>query len=133
VKVVIDTNVFVSGIFFSGPPCQILKAWEDGKFQIAISEDIIVEYRRILESLAAKIKEVDVESILEIVFVEAELVPSISFNEPVCEDPDDDKFLACGSVKKSDYIISGDKHLLKIGNYENTAIVTPRYFLDNLL
>lgn len=133
IKVVVDTNVLVSGIFFSGPPYQILKAWQDDKIQIAVSEDIIKEYRRVIEELSAKFRGIDIEPILELIFVEAELVPSLSFESAVCEDPDDDKFLACAIVSKSRYIISGDKHLLKIGKYLNATIVTPRYFLDHLL
>lgn len=39
-KVVIDTNVFISGVFFHGPPYQILKAWHDGRIQLVISENI---------------------------------------------------------------------------------------------
>jgi putative PIN family toxin of toxin-antitoxin system len=132
-KVVVDTNVFVSGIFFSGPPSRILKAWQDDRILIAISEDIIEEYRRVLETLSEKLGDIDIDSILELLFIEAELVPSHSFEQPVCEDPDDDKFLACAIASKSPYIIIGDKHLLKIDTYLNTRIVTPRYFLDNIL
>ena len=43
-KVVLDTNVFISGVFFSGPPHQILTAWRDGKIQLAISQEILKEY-----------------------------------------------------------------------------------------
>jgi len=111
-KVVIDTNVFVSGIFFSGPPSRILKAWQEDRIQIAISEEIIEEYRRVMEELSKKLETIDIDSILELLFIEAELVPSHSFETPVCEDPDDDKFLACAIASKSPYIISGDKHLL---------------------
>ncbi len=60
-------------------------------------------------------------------------MPTYSLTSPVCEDPDDDKFLACAVASKSTYIISGDKHLLKIGNYFDVSIDTPRYFLDNVL
>jgi putative PIN family toxin of toxin-antitoxin system len=63
-KVVIDTNVFVSGIFFSGPPSRILKAWQDDRILIAISEDIIEEYRRVTEELSKKLKDVEIDSIL---------------------------------------------------------------------
>jgi len=132
-KVVIDTNVFVSGIFFSGPPYRILKAWQDDRIQIAVTEEILEEYRRVIETLSVQFEHVDIDYILELLLIEAELVPSYSFNDPVCEDPDDDKFLACAIAAKSKYIISGDKHLLKIGCFLNTTIVTPRYFLDNLL
>ena len=132
-KVVIDTNVFVSGVFFSGPPYKILKGWRNGRIRIAVTEDILEEYRRVLETLSVKFKNVDFDHILELVLIEAELVPSYSFKETICEDPDDDKFLACAIAAKSKYIISGDKHLLKIGKFLNTTIVTPRYFLDNIL
>lgn len=132
-KVVIDTNVLVSGIFFGGPPSRILKAWQDDKIQIALSEEILEEYRRVIEELSAKYEGLNVNAILELLFIESELVPSHSFEKPVCEDPDDDKFLACAIASRSKYIISGDKHLLNIGTYLNISIVTPRYFLDHVL
>jgi putative PIN family toxin of toxin-antitoxin system len=132
-KVVIDTNVFVSGIFFSGPPYRILNAWQDGQLRIAVSEEIIEEYKRVIETLSGKFKHIDLEPIMELLLIDAEIVPSYSFEEPVCEDADDDKFLACAIASKSKYIISGDKHLLKIGTFLDTAIVTPRHFVDNHL
>lgn len=132
-KVVIDTNVFVSGIFFSGPPYRILKAWQDDRIRIAVTEEILEEYRRVIEELSVKFKDVNFDHILEQVLIKAELAPSYSFKETICEDPDDDKFLACAIAAKSKYIISGDQHLLKIGKFLNTNIVTPRYFLDNIL
>ena len=133
IKVVIDTNVFVSGIFFSGPPSRILKAWQDDRIQIATSEDIITEYKRVIDTLSDKYGDFNIDPILKLLLMESELVPSYSFEKPVCEDPDDDKYLACAIASKSKYIISGDKHLLKIGSYLNTSIVTPRYFLDHFL
>lgn len=51
-KAVMDTNVFVSGVFFSGPPYQILKAWQSGEFELVVSHDILDEYRRVGEILA---------------------------------------------------------------------------------
>lgn len=132
IKVILDTNVLVSGIFFSGPPARILKAWQDGRFQIALSEEILNEYRRVIQSLAAKLGHIDFEPILETLLIESELVPSWSFESPVCEDPDDDKFLACAMVSHANYLITGDNHLLKIGNFIDTRIVTPRQFIDNL-
>lgn len=132
-KAVIDTNVFVSGIFFASPPSRILRAWADGQIQIAVSEEIIKEYKRVIDILADRLGQVDVDSILELLLIEAELVGSYSLKEAVCEDPEDDKFLACAVASKSRYLISGDRHLLKIGEYLSTVIVTPRYFIDNLL
>jgi putative PIN family toxin of toxin-antitoxin system len=132
-KAVIDTNVFVSGIFFAGPPSRILRAWVDEKIQIAVSEEIIEEYKRVIDALSIKLRQVDIDSIFGLLLIEAELVQSYSLEETICKDPDDDKFLACAVASNSRYVISGDKHLLKVGRYFNTVIVTPRYFVDNIL
>jgi len=53
-KVVLDTNVFISGVFFSGPPYQILKAWRDGKIQLILSEKIFEEYFRVAGVLSER-------------------------------------------------------------------------------
>jgi putative PIN family toxin of toxin-antitoxin system len=52
VKIVLDTNVFISGVFFTGPPSQILKAWRDGKVQLLVSSSILEEYHRVGFELA---------------------------------------------------------------------------------
>jgi len=132
-KVITDTNVLVSGIFFSGPPARILKTWQDGRFQIVLSEDILDEYRRVIQALADKLGHTDFEPILETLLIKSELMPSYAFESPICEDPDDDKFLACAMVSQSNYLVTGDNHLLKMGKFLNTIIVTPRHFIDNLL
>lgn len=113
-KAVIDTNVFVSGLFFSGPPYRILKMWDDGQFCMAVSESILYEYKRVIESLSGKMGDIDLEPILERIVIEAEMVADYAFERPICEDPDDDKFLACAMLSNSDYLVSGDKHLLKL-------------------
>ena len=46
-KVVLDTNVFVSGVFFCGPPYDILSAWRGGRLQLVVSAEILEEYRRV--------------------------------------------------------------------------------------
>jgi len=46
-KIVLDTNVFISGILFSGPPSQILQAWKKKKLRIILSQDILDEYHRV--------------------------------------------------------------------------------------
>ncbi len=132
-KVVLDTNVFVSGIFFTGPPYKIIRAWQDNLIQIAVTEEIIEEYIRVIKALSVKFENINLGSILETLLIEAELVPSYSFKEAVCEDPDDDKFITCAIAAKSRLIVSGDKHLLNIGKFLNIQIVTPRYFVDNIL
>jgi uncharacterized protein len=106
-KVVIDTNVFVSGIFFSGPPYQILKAWQTGGFELVASQEILDEYRRVGEVLAEEHPAIDLKLILNFVLEHVAMYKPLPLKEPVCEDPDDDKFLACALASGSKIIISG--------------------------
>jgi putative PIN family toxin of toxin-antitoxin system len=133
VRIVLDTNVFVSGVFFRGPPYEILKAWQDDRFQLVISQEILQEYREVGEALAKRFSGVDLSPILELLIVKAELTESPSLLEAVCDDPEDDKFLACALAGNSKLIISGDKHLLKISGYRGIKVIKPRKFFDDFL
>lgn len=64
---------------------------------------------------------------------EAEIYPSHTLPEPVCEDPDDDKFTACAITAKCKMIISGDKHLLKVSGLKGIDVIKPREFVDKCL
>jgi putative PIN family toxin of toxin-antitoxin system len=132
-KVVLDTNVFVSGVFFSGPPYQILKAWREGKIRLAVSPEIFEEYHRVGEILAEKYPKLELKPVLEYVIRDAEMHVARPLPETVCEDPDDDKFLACALASASSVVISGDKHLLKVSGYRNLEVLNPRDFVNKYL
>ena len=83
-KIIVDTNVFISGVFFSGPPYQILKAWCDGNIQLVISQEILEEYHRVGETLAEQFSGVDLGAILELLTVNSELTLAPGLPEPVC-------------------------------------------------
>ena len=92
-KVILDTNVFISGVFFSGPPHQILNAWRDGVIKLVISQDILSEYRRVGEEFADEFPSIDLRPILDLVTIEAELYVAKDLPEPLCSDPDDKNLL----------------------------------------
>lgn len=132
-KIVLDTNVFISGIFFSGPPYQILKAWEKGSFQILLSQDILDEYHRVAHELSSKFSSVDISPIIEMVTVHGQFVDTKDLDIVACEDPDDDKFIECAIAGKGRIIISGDKHLLKLSGYQDITVLNPRNFVEKYL
>jgi putative PIN family toxin of toxin-antitoxin system len=132
-KVVIDTNVFVSGVFFSGPPYKILKAWQLGEFELIVSMEVLDEYRRVGEILQESHPAVDLNPVLNFVLEHAKVYKSAVLEEPVCEDPDDDKFVACALASGSKVIVSGDKHLLKVSGYQGIQVLKPRAFVDKYL
>jgi len=129
-RIILDTNVFISGIFFSGPPSQILKAWENQRFQIVLSQQILDEYQRVAEELSYKFPTVDILPIIELVTIHAQFVDTQGVEINVCEDPDDDKFIECAVAGKCGTIISGDKHLLKLSEYQDVTILNPRNFVE---
>jgi putative PIN family toxin of toxin-antitoxin system len=132
-KIVLDTNVFISGVFFAGPPYEVLKAWRDRRIQILISDEIIEEYRRVGELLSKQFPAIEFAPALQLLVIHAEFVRPKKMTAQVCEDPDDDKFLECAISGNGNLIVSGDKHLLKISGHKGIVVVSPRNFVDNYL
>lgn len=129
-KIVLDTNVFISGIFFSGPPTQILRAWKNKRLQIILSQDILIEYQRVAESLTLKYPSIDILPIIELVTVHGQFVDTKNVDITVCEDPDDNKFIECAIASDTKIIVSGDKHLLKIKGFKGIKVHKPREFVE---
>ena len=132
-RVVLDTNVFISGVFFSGPPFEILKAWLDNRIQIIISSEILQEYKRVGEELLHRYPEIEITPILKSFSKNAKSISAPRLPHPVCVDPDDDKFLECAVAGNAELIISGDRHLLDIFEFQGIKIVKPRKFVDDYL
>ena len=132
-RVILDTNVVISGVYFTGPPYHILKAWRDGTVHVVVSPEIIEEYQRVGSVLAKQFPGVDIDPILTLFAAEAELIVVPPLPEPVCDDPDDDKFLACALASKTKIIISGDRQLLRVSGYRGIEVVRPRAFVDEYL
>jgi len=133
VKVVLDTNVLVSGILFTGPPHQILLAWGEGRFELVFTSDIHEEYRRVAAELQQQFPRVDLAAALDLVLVNAHAFPSAPLEAQVCADPDDDKFLACALASGASTIVSGDEHLLRVSGYRGIKVVRPRAFVERYL
>lgn len=132
-KVILDTNVFISGVFFGGPPYQILSAWRDRKIRLVMSQEILEEYWRVGEIFADKFPSIALRPILDLVTIEAELYEAKYFPEPVCSDPDDDKFLACAITSGTRIIVSGDKHLIRVSGFQGIEILKPNEFIKKHL
>ena len=130
-RVVIDPNVFISGIFWGGPPSDILSLWQKKKITLCLSPEILQEYQRVAEHLSNKYPSIDISRIIELVTIHGQVFPNQTLEQPICRDPDDDKFIACALVANAQYLISGDKDLLDITQPLKTQIIKPREFLEN--
>lgn len=132
-RVVLDTNVLISGIFFSGPPAQILKAWNDGAVQFVVSNEILEEYFEVGERLSLRYPDIEITQILVLIVQNSQIVKVAPLPEPVSSDSDDDKFLACAAASDTKVIISGDSDLLTVSGYENVQVIAPREFADRYI
>ncbi|MBI5598400.1 MAG: putative toxin-antitoxin system toxin component, PIN family [Deltaproteobacteria bacterium] len=132
-KVVVDTNVIISGIFFSGPPYEILNAWRDKRLQIVFSPAIVDEYQRVEKELGKQFSEIDIEPFMELLMIEGHLINAPLLLNLVCKDPDDEKFIACAIASQTKIIISGDKHLLNVSGHKGIEIIRPRLFIEKYL
>jgi len=132
-RVVLDTNVWVSIFFNKVLGEEFEELLESGRIEVFVSEDILKEVARVLEY--PKIKRV-LESagvtsrdVLEEILRVSSVVNPKEKLDVVAEDPDDDKFLECAVECGAEYLVSGDKHLLKVGEYRGIKVVPAREFL----
>ena len=131
-KVVLDTNVLISGIFFGGPPRAVLDAWAAGRFELILSPLMVDEYVRTCDRLGASHQGLAYQSILASLIGHGTLVPDTTDSEPITADPDDDKFMLCARGSGA-IVVSGDQHLLDAAGWQGIRVLKPRDFLDFLL
>lgn len=131
-KVILDTNVLMSGIFFKGVPGVIVDAVSTGCLEVVTSLAILKEYYEVARELSATYP-IEAIPIVEQIALRSEILDVPVWEERVCDDPDDDKFLACALAAGVRYIISGDKALLRVSGYQGVHILTPREFVQRFL
>jgi len=128
-KVVIDTNVFVSS-FFGGIPRRIVDHWFSGKLILCVSRPILKEYFDVLGRF-----EFDREDLFRRLITSfQEGLNTLFVDAPkeqnwIEDDPADNKFIACAISLRAEYIVSGDPHLKRAGRIEEVEIVPPREML----
>ncbi len=127
IKIVLDTNVYISGILFKGKPREILNLARKEKIEILISEKIIDEIERVLR---LKFKRTTFEIFLILTGIRniTTFVSPISKISKIKEDEPDNRVLECGVEGKANYIVSGDKHLLELKEYQGIKILSPAEF-----
>jgi putative PIN family toxin of toxin-antitoxin system len=132
-RVVLDTNVLVSAIFFSGTPARILTAWAEGRFEVCATVDILTEYQRVVARLEGRFPSIKAQPVLDLVIRSCHLVEPVPVPESACDDPDDVKFLGCALAGGASCIVSGDRALLRASGFEGLLVLTPGAFARRCL
>ena len=132
-KAVLDTNVLVSAqLNPRGTPAEIVAAWREGRFDLVTTAALIEEFRgtmdepRLMRRVAAPERIAGAIDALTAAALRDEPVTTLHV---IVDDPDDNRVLEAAVAGEADYIVSGDRHLLALGEYEVIPIVRPAQFL----
>ncbi len=131
-NIVIDTNVVISGTFFGGAPRRVLEAAVAGKVTACATSDIVNEYTGIVREMIQRKQGRLSEDVLSPFIRCLRLVEPVT-SVTLSRDPDDDKFIECAVDAKALFIVSGDKDLLVLEQYEGIEIITAAAFCNRYL
>jgi hypothetical protein len=134
---VIDTNLFISGLFGQNTTTsQLQELWIRQEFRLGTSLEIMKEVSRVLQYPKIKERLIDddetVRRFFRLVFRKAVVAKDDFQTDRIVDDPTDNKFLACALEIKADYIVSGDNHLLSLKHFHGTQIVDAKAFIKKL-
>ena len=126
-KVVFDTNVFISAFATEGVCSILLKRARLKEFKLFVCPVVIEEIKNVLKQKFKAEKET-IEEALEVIMETSVFVEITEEIKGVCRDRDDDLILSCALSSGANYLISGDKDLLEVKEYKGIKIISPRDF-----
>ena len=131
IRVTADSNIYISALLFGGPPDDILTLARQGKITLVISDAILDEVTRVLREkfrfsdYAAAVTREQISSFTEHVTPAHEI-------SVITEDPTDNRILECAQAGQSEYLVTRDKHLLKLDYFGPTRIILAAEFLETI-
>lgn len=136
-RVVLDANIYISALISNkGNPAKIINKWLAGQFDVLISQPIVDEILRVtnykrIQKKYAKVRENRLEFV-ELIIEQGIWEESSGTLTVVSADESDNRYVECAVAGNAQYIVSGDEHLLGVGEYQGIIIVTPATFLTLL-
>jgi len=130
-KIVLDTSVLISAIVFGGRPREILEKVIAGTFTMAISAEMLAEFQGVLEGPKFRYPSAIVQTIVAELVSVSELVRPAMNVVQIKDDPADNRILECALESSAAYIVTGDRHLLELGQFEGIPILEVAAFLVN--
>ncbi len=126
--VVLDTNIFISAVFWEGKPYIIVKKAINQEIIVFISNYIIEEIRKVL-ARDFNLEKQEIEDIVNAVLYFTHLIEPKESVKAIKDDPKDDKLLDCALACNTEFIVSQDNHLLNLETFRGIKIVSPEEFL----
>jgi putative PIN family toxin of toxin-antitoxin system len=133
-RIVLDANVLVSALISSkGAPAKIVAYWQEDKLEVAISPPILNELDRVLHypklQERYRVSEQRIRHFLHLLARQAVAAAPSQQLTVIEVDPTDNRYLECALAAEAEVIVSGDRHLLALGEYEGIQILSPAGFL----
>jgi len=133
IHVVFDSNVWISAISHPGTVRHLLAAVREKRFEVSISAHLLGEITRVLGGRKFGFSSDQLVLVDQEIRHLARVVHPCVTVRAVPDDPDDDRVLECAIESGAHYIVSGDRHLLKMGLYRGIRIVDPAVFAMEIL
>jgi putative PIN family toxin of toxin-antitoxin system len=131
-KVVLDTNVLISGLFWRGNEAEVVKKCQLRELENCTSREILEEFIRVISSPKFGHPENEIEAATKMISTFSTIVKPQRRFQIIKKDPTDNKFLDCAYEAKAKYIISGDEHLIALGSFKNILILNAKTFLSTV-
>ena len=131
-KIVLDTNIFVSSFFWGGNPRKIMERVINGEDVLFICKEILQEIASVMARPKFSVNDEYIALFIHSIEDVANRVVLIGVVQNICRDRNDDKILECALLANADYIITGDADLLTLKEYRNIRIITPSEYITNL-
>lgn len=131
-KLVLDTNIIVSAFFWEGSEAELIRKIEKNQAELFINKEILDEIEAVIKrpkfkELLDKTNQTPEQIIAKVISLSHSVIGP-KLKNIIKEDTSDDKFIECAVNAKADYIISGDKHLLKLRKYKEIKIIRTSEF-----
>lgn len=130
IRVVPDTNIILSAIFWKGNSYEVIRRGLMGEYRLISSPEIIEEVRKKLE-FKFGFPEERIEQQTQILLHYFEIIDP-NRKVDVVRDKNDNKIVACAADAQAQFIVTGDKDLLILKNFESVQVITPRQFLSHV-
>jgi putative PIN family toxin of toxin-antitoxin system len=128
-KLVLDTNVFISAFYWGGNSQKIIDRIIKGLDELYVSDKILKEISEVMARPKFKTDRETIIKYIETIEKTCKKIFTEGRIKGICRDKDDDDKLECGIICNADYIITGDNDLLVLEKYETMKITTPREYL----
>jgi putative PIN family toxin of toxin-antitoxin system len=129
-KIVIDSNIFVSSFFWKGNPRKVFDRVIDGFDELYITDEILNEIKNVMSRKKFDIKRHEIDDYINIIEQFSQKIIHDNEFENISRDKDDNIILKCGLESKANYIITGDNDLLVLKEYKFIKIVNPKEYLE---